>query len=356
MLARDLVKAISELPRNREYHYVDQTKSGRINLGEIRQPEGPVFFKRYDPRKGQTLEGARQVSISANLLWRVANAIEPNVPFNIDRVVAASYNSRSVVEALLAHTPQFHMCKPERITLFESTQDIRPGHKHLIWKPDAPHPNGEVSWIDTGLVISERRIETLYKPIAVPAHAMREGQAPEQVRRHVQIQYLLIEIAKALGYRPFIARPDQSITYGGKKLGAIDGMIPDLKNEPMLSNFPESAQAGNLIDCIWFEGKRNIPAVFEVEHSTGVTSGLTRLNKFRNSLPGYGRGTRYVIVAPDEARAEVTSKASAEMFEDLDPLYFPYSAVEELYSLSQRRKIRGIDDSFLESFVEKLRQ
>jgi type II restriction enzyme len=356
MLARDLVKAINDLPRNREYHYVDAKNPGRIVLDEIRLPEGPIFFRRYNPKKGQALAKKRRESISTNLLWRVANAIEPNVPVNIDRGVAASYNSRSVLEALLASTPQFHMCKPDRITVLESTQDIRKGHKHLIWKPDAPHAAGDISWIDTGLVISERRIETVYKPVEVATRTIREGETPEQSRRHVQIQYLLIEIAKAFGYRPFIARPDQTITYGTKKLGELDGMIADLRNEPLLSNFSEAASAGNFIDCIWFERDRNIPAAFEIEHSTGVTSGLTRLNKFRDLSPAHGKGTRYIIVAPDEARADVNAKASADMFEDLGPFYFPYSAVEELHSLSQRRKIRGINDSFLESFLEKLRQ
>jgi len=37
----------------------------------------------------------------------------------------------------------------------------------------------------------------------------------------------------------------------------------------------------------------------------------------------------------------------------MNPLYFPYSSVEELYSLCQRRKVKGITEDFLDCFMEK---
>jgi type II restriction enzyme len=40
------------------------------------------------------------------------------------------------------------------------------------------------------------------------------------------------------------------------------------------------------------------------------------------------------------------------MFKDLETKYFPYSAVEELYALCQRRKIKGISEEFLDCFME----
>jgi type II restriction enzyme len=43
------------------------------------------------------------------MLWRLANAIQEDAPINLDRVLGASYNSRSVIESLLAHTPQFYL-------------------------------------------------------------------------------------------------------------------------------------------------------------------------------------------------------------------------------------------------------
>lgn len=40
------------------------------------------------------------------------------------------------------------------------------------------------------------------------------------------------------------------------------------------------------------------------------------------------------------------------MFASLNIRYFPYSAVEELYVISQRRKLRGITEEFLDCYME----
>lgn len=93
-----------------------------------------------------------------------------------------------------------------------------------------------------------------------------------------------------------------------------------------------------------------LPAVMEIEHTTGVTSGLNRMRSFQSEFPPIS--TRYVIVAPDEDREKVIEEANKEQFRPLMARFFPYSAVEELYSLCQRRKIRGTTDEFLDAFME----
>lgn len=93
-----------------------------------------------------------------------------------------------------------------------------------------------------------------------------------------------------------------------------------------------------------------MPAVIEVEHSTGVTSGLTRMKGFQDALPAFP--TRYVIVAADEDREKVIREANREQFKSLNARFFPYSAVEELYGLCQRRKLRGVTEEFLDTFME----
>ena len=49
------------------------------------------------------------------MIWRVANAISEGEPINFDRVLGGSYNTRSVLESLLASTPEFYYCYPGRI-------------------------------------------------------------------------------------------------------------------------------------------------------------------------------------------------------------------------------------------------
>ena len=58
------------------------------------------------------------------------------------------------------------------------------------------------------------------------------------------------------------------------------------------------------------------------------------------------------LVASDEERSKVIREASRPQFQSLKTRFFPYSAVEELYSLCQRRKLRGITEEFLDSFME----
>lgn len=82
----------------------------------------------------------------------------------------------------------------------------------------------------------------------------------------------------------------------------------------------------------------------EIEHSTGVTSGLTRMRNFQDKFPPFP--TRYVIVAPDEYRAKVLHEASKAQFSSLKTKFFPYSAVEELYALCQKRKLSGVPRNF----------
>jgi type II restriction enzyme len=94
-----------------------------------------------------------------------------------------------------------------------------------------------------------------------------------------------------------------------------------------------------------------MPAVMEIEHSTGVTSGLTRMKGFLDTGPQL-RNIRWTIVAPDEDRQKVIDQANREQFREMETKFFPYSAVEELYSLCDRRKPRGVTDQFLDCFME----
>lgn len=153
-----------------------------------------------------------------------------------------------------------------------------------------------------------------------------------------------------LNFRTWIAQNDKGILYQNKKIGEFEGVIASLKDEKLMSGSEDAVRAALLIDCIWFQKGTLMPAVMEVEHSTGVTSGLSRMKNFKDKFPPFP--TRYVIVAPDEDRDKVIKEANKPQFADLNTRYFPYSAVEELYALCQKRKIRGIKEEFLDCYME----
>lgn len=351
----NIVKIINNLPKYQWFDYIGEHSKTKIQVVAARLPEGPIVIKRYDVSKGQTANDAKEANISGNMLWRVANAIRPGVPVNIDRVLGASYNTRSALETLLAHTPEFYWCLPGRIELVDSTSQIKRGHKHLVWVPDMPHRNGIAEKYDTDVTISEIPTSTaIYEAVSLPDTPLDNSVDIEVRRRHLQIQIALVIIGRHFGFRTWVARNDQGLTYGDKKVGELEGVIHRLEDEKLLQSYSDAVHAALLVDCIWFQGDRFMPAVMEVEHSTGVTSGLSRMKNVQDCIPPFP--TRWIIVAPDEDRDKVYREANKPQFKSLDTRYMPYSAVDELYSLLQRRNVTPemLHDKFLDCYLERV--
>lgn len=355
--ASNLVHEIGRLPRNQAFNYVHSKTPTMVKVVDIVYPEGPIIINRIRPSEGQTWDTAKNESISTQMLWRLANALFPNHPINLERIFGSSYNTRSALEALLIHTPQFYYCYPGRIESISSNTRIKKGHKHIMWCPDNPHEPNVMARAETeNMVISEvPNTEVLYDALVVPAEIIVPELDIEIKRRHSQMQVALIEIGLHLGFKTWIAQNDKSIVYKNQKVGEMDGVISSLRNDgTIISKFEEAQRAALLIDCIWFKNGKLMPAVMEVEHSTGVTSGLSRMKGLQDALPPFL--TRYVIVAADEDREKVFREASRLQFQSLNTRYFSYSAVEEMYALFKRRKVRGITEEFLDSYMEPVLQ
>lgn len=351
LTAQNLTSFIDQLQKNQIFQYINPKNKGQIKIVQVELPEGPIRIKRCDPSKGENFHKKKEETISSQMLWRIANAIQENVPINIDRILGASYNTRSVLETLLAHSPQFYFCYPGRIESISSSSKIKEGHKHLLWLPEDPHPVGIAKQTKTNMVISEMPSQdVIYESLCIPKS--EEKIDIEVQRRHAQIQIALVKIGLQLNFRTWIAQNDKGIIYQNKKICEHEGVITSLKDEKLITAYDDAIKAALMIDCIWFKNGRLMPAVLEIEHSTGVTSGLSRMKNFQDILPVFP--TRYVIVAPDEDRAKVIQEANKLQFSSLDTKYFSYSAVEELYSLCQRRKIKGINEEFLDCFMEPI--
>lgn len=352
--ASNLVAFINQLDKNQVYNYINPKTKGLIKIEGIDLPEGPIRIKRWNPSKGETESEKSVDTISSEMIWRVANALNADQPINLDRVLGGSYNTRSVLETLIANTPEFYYCYPGRIENKAGHTSVRHGHKHILWKPDSPHRLGIIEKAETDIVISEMpALDVFYDSLILPDDQNAQPELDIEIqRRHAQIQVALYFIGKQLDFRTWIAQNDKGILYQNKRIGEYDGIIASLKDERLMQSYDEAVQAALMIDCIWFKNGRLMPAVMEIEHSTGVTSGLSRMKNFKDKFPPFP--TRYVIVAPDEDRDKVIKEANKPQFRDLDTRYFTYSAVEELYSLCQRRKIKGVTEEFLDCFMEPI--
>ena len=182
------------------------------------------------------------------MLWRVANALRPEVPINVDRLLGASYNTRSVLEALLAHTPEFYFAYPGRIETISSSTRVKHGHKHLIWRPTNPHKSGVLQEAKTDIVISEiPATEAVYEALTIP-EPNTELDIDVQ-RRHAQIQIALVMIGRQLNFRTWVAQNDKSITYQNQRLGEMEKVIGSLNDVQLLTAFDQAIKAALLIPC-----------------------------------------------------------------------------------------------------------
>ncbi len=352
--AYNLVRAINQLPRNVNYNYINPSTKTLIHIDDIVLPSGPIYFRRWDPFKGGSYVSAKTETISKEMIWRVANALNVGDPINIDRVLGGSYNTRSALESLIAATPEFYYCYPGRIQEIDGRSSIVHGHKHIVWLPNTPHTPGVLCEKQMeNMAVSEIPLQSVtYDNLVLPDNMMGRDMNIDVVRRHTQIQIALYLIGLQLNYRTWIAQNDRGIIYQNKPLIEHPHIIASLKNENIISAFSGAEVAAKFIDCIWFYGERFMPAVMEVEHTTGITSGLTRMKGLQDVLPPID--TRYVIVAPDDDREKVITEANRPQFRSLNVRYFPYSSVEELYYICTHRKLRGVTQEFLDCYMEKV--
>ena len=342
-----LVTQIMHLPK-KPLQYA--TGKGECLIVNTILPEGPIIFKRRN--NGASWSTCKEETISSTMLWRVVNALNTKIPIQLDRVLGASYNSRSVLETIIASCPNFFICKPDRITYIAGQVICTKAHKHLIYKPDMDHMPGVVTHLDVHGYISEvPSVDVFMDEITLPTIPNKPQPIDPQIQRmHSQMQVALCETADWLDMRSWVAIQDHGIQYHNKNILQFPFVINDLNTERVINNFPEAVKVAKNVDCIWFNG--GMPFAFEVEHSTGVTSGLTRMHSLFTTL-SFIR-TNYVIVAADDARSEVLRKSSDPQFHDMDLWYLPYSGVAELHAFTQRHQNRGVTRDFMKSFMEPI--
>ena len=79
----NLVAFINQLPKNQNYNYISASNRGLIRITRVEMPEGPIYIKRWDSSKGEALDTQAEVSISTEMIWRVANACFDGQPINL---------------------------------------------------------------------------------------------------------------------------------------------------------------------------------------------------------------------------------------------------------------------------------
>ena len=134
---------------------------------------------------------------------------------------------------------------------------------------------------------------------------LRRIQAKELTHSHAQ--GFLLELGRLYGYETFT--PDRSRNFGGVRLGEV----ATLRKMPLFS-YPRVVKTVGRIDVIWFGGGADelIPQyAFEVEHTTGVASGLSRLFQLYRVR---GKETKLFVVLPDKAQGKFKREVEKEPY------------------------------------------
>jgi type II restriction enzyme len=140
---------------------------------------------------------------------------------------------------------------------------------------------------------------------------------------HQEQQYLLSKLGWALGYDVWIASNDHGKEYRGEKLGSHS-----LDTFPSLPYPQEVIDTAKLIDVIWFKKNTNhIEAIFEVESTTSIYSGILRMYDLSFSL---GRRQICYLVAPKSREKEILAQVRRPSFQDLADMELHYLFFEEI--------------------------
>jgi len=132
------------------------------------------------------------------------------------------------------------------------------------------------------------------------------SETPLPSLSHVQVQTLLGGIGSSKGFDVWIpptdrARLDWSLT----RTFQLSKVLPSIL-EPVIEIAEE-------IDVIWVDrGANRLVALYEVEHSTPIYSGLLRFNDIHLTLPG--TTLRFGIVSNDDRRALFVRQLSRPTF------------------------------------------
>ena len=160
------------------------------------------------------------------------------------------------------------------------------------------------------------------------ARVRGEGENRKQIEEakvdttHTEIQGVLRDLGKALGYDVWIASNDRGRIYGHSRLdnGCLDALPAEIARSP-------GADSIRLIDVLWIERtSESVAAAFEVEHTTSIYSGIVRMLDL--ALGPAQTLSRLFLVAPDNREDDVRAQLARPAFSrigDIGVRFIPYS-------------------------------
>jgi hypothetical protein len=124
---------------------------------------------------------------------------------------------------------------------------------------------------------------------------------------HSYYQGLIIEIGNMKGLETYIPSQDKNKIFIDKPLNKISSI-----NKIYDFTYPELVNRAKTIDVIWFNDRKLLSSVFEIEHSTDIQNSLLKFNDLRDFYASF------YIVGHQIRNKEFLKKMNYSSFKDIN--------------------------------------
>jgi hypothetical protein len=140
---------------------------------------------------------------------------------------------------------------------------------------------------------------------------------------HSYYQGLLLEIGNMKGMSTYIPAQDKNKMF-------LNRALKDISTLDNILNFSyaEIVNRAKTIDVIWFNERRLLSSVFEVEHSTDIQNSLLKFNDLQDF------NSQFYIVSSDRRNDEYLKKINYSSFKDIKNRvkFIDYNFVSDLHT------------------------
>ena len=177
------------------------------------------------------------------------------------------------------------------LTWVRKTQDKQPiGKGVLNYMKDieglryiTDQTTGEAYYYIDG-VLQNAQLSKQNDPDFIPSYKVETVNRVENI--HTTLQYELCGLGVLCGYKVYVPNADRNKTIkNGQTINE------DFK-EHLVDVFNQMNSRSDDIDCLWVDNNGNVIKAFEVENSTGVDSGMSRMSSLQIQVPCYIVGTQ----------------------------------------------------------------
>jgi hypothetical protein len=133
-------------------------------------------------------------------------------------------------------------------------------------------------------ILQKAQLSRQNDPDFVPTYKKETITRAENI--HTTLQYELCGLGVLAGYNVYVPNSDRN------KLVKNGQTISEDFKTNLVNNFNLMNTRSDDIDCLWVDKNGNVVKAFEVENSTGVDSGMSRMSSLQIDVPCYIIGTQ----------------------------------------------------------------